>query len=259
MTTISIINLKGGVGKTTTAVNLAYVLGEEYGKRVLLIDNDKQGNASQHYGVHGYDMITIADVFAGRVAFAEDAVISTGYDSIDMITANMDLADANLEMIKDPNQFVLFDTLNDLSDSYDYCIIDNAPDLNMGTINALIASDYVVVPVGSDAYAADGINKVLEFIDEARGFNEHIRLAGCLLCKWVNNAATHRIQQFLAANSRMYQPFDTHIRMTPKIDESTFYRAPVFDYSPRSAATADYREFAAELLSRIQAGGEQNG
>lgn len=261
MKTISIINLKGGVGKTTTAVNLAYALGEEMGYRVLLIDNDKQGNASQHYGVHSYDTNSIADIFDGRVTYPNDVVTHTGYDNIDMIPANMDLLEANLHLIYNeiPQHHLLRDALVSVSRDYDFCIIDNAPDINLTTINALVASDYVVIPVNSDAYATDGIDQMLDIIDDAHGLNQRVEFIGSLLCKYRNDAANQQILQFLQ-NYPQYRVFDTKIRLTPKVDESTFYRAPVFDYSPRSAATADYREFAEELLARIcTEGTERNG
>lgn len=260
MKTISIINLKGGVGKTTTAVNLAYALGEEMNYHILLVDNDKQGNASQHYGVHSYDASSVADIFEGRTSYGDDAITGTGYDNIDMIPANMDLLDANLHLIYNdvPQHHLLRDSLCAVQDDYDFCIIDNAPDINMTTINALAASDFVVVPVNSDAYATDGIDRMMDIISDARKFNPDIVLAGCLLCKYQNNAANQQMLQFLQSYSQ-YHVFDTKIRLTPKIDESTFYRAPVFDYSPRSAATADYREFAAELLCRIAGGADSHG
>lgn len=256
MKTISIINLKGGVGKTTTAVNLAYALGEEMGYRVLLVDNDKQGNASQHYGVHSYDANSIADIFDGRGTCPNDVVTRTGYDNIDMIPANMDLLEANLHLIYNeiPQHHLLRDALVSVSRDYDFCIIDNAPDINMTTINALAASDFVVVPVNSDAYATDGIDRMMDIIGDARKFNPDIAFAGCILCKYQNNSANQQMMQFLKRYSQ-YRVFDTKIRLMPKVDESTFYRAPVFDYSPRSAATADYREFAAELLTRITSEG----
>lgn len=252
MKTISIINLKGGVGKTTTAVNLAYALGEEMGYSVLLIDNDKQGNASQHYGVHSYDTTSIADIFEGNTSHTSDAIVETGYNNIDMIPANMDLLDANVHLIYDavPQNHLLRHALDAVCDDYDFCIIDNAPDINVTTINALAASDFVVVPVNSDAYATDGIDRMMDIIEDAREFNPKIQLAGCILCKYQNNPANQQMLQFLQ-NYPQYKVFETKIRLTPKIDESTFYRAPVFDYSPRSAATADYREFAEELLARI--------
>lgn len=261
MKTISIINLKGGVGKTTTAVNLAYLLSEELGYPTLLIDNDKQGNASQHYGVHGYDTNSIAGVFTGEIRAAQ-AIVSTGYDRLDMIPANMDLLDANLELIyaKTPQHFILRDLLAEIADKYAFCIIDNAPDINLTTINALAASEYVIIPVNSDAYAVDGIDRMLEIIDDARdSFNPDLKLAGCLLCKYQNTLACQQMWQFLRKNANLYNPFDILIRLTPKISESTFYRAPVFDYSPRSAASADYREFAAELLCRMGEGAEGHG
>lgn len=251
MKTISIINLKGGVGKTTTAVNLAYVYGEEYGKRVLLIDNDKQGNASQHYGVHSYNTVSIADIFQG-LNTVDDAITYTGYSNIHMITANMDLLDANLDMLyaDHRNQFVLREALVPLRSEYDVCIIDNAPDINMTTINALVASDYVIIPINADAYAADGFDQMLRVVKDAQRYNPALLFRGTVLCKYRNDAANNRLFSFIQ-NSPEFEAFSSCIRLTPKINESTFYRAPVFDYSPRSAASQDYRNLAQELALRI--------
>ena len=127
---------------------------------------------------------------------------------------------------------------------------DGAPGINMTAVNARAASYCGVVPVNSDAYATDGIDRMMDIIEDSREFNPEIQLAGCILCEYQNNPANQQMLQFLQSYPQ-YKVFETKIRLTPKVDESTFYRAPVFDYSPRSAATADYREFAAELLARI--------
>lgn len=252
MKTISIINLKGGVGKTTTAVNLTYVLGEEYGLRALLIDNDKQGNASQHYGVHGYDKPSIAELFHGDMSI-ENCITKTGYQNVDMIPANMTLANMTPLLYGREEMFpamLLRRQLNLIEEQYDVCVIDNAPDINEYTLNAMVASDYVVVPVNSDAYAADGLDEMLRKItDVAQRFGRP-RSAGCLLCKVQNKPADQQMFRLLQGVPE-YHTFATTIRWTPKISESTFNRTPVFDYSPRSAGAADYRTLAEELAMRI--------
>ena len=257
MKTISIINLKGGVGKTTTAVNLAYVLGVEFGKRILLVDNDKQGNASQHYGVHDYDKPSVADVFESTREI-KDCIAETAYSMVDMLPSNMNLSDANLALIYDaandddsPKMQYFQDALAEIGSLYDFCIIDNAPDVNMCTVSALIASDYVMIPVGSDAYATDGFDTLMGAIDSAQAFNPKLEFIGCVLCKYISRSPASRRMAEMMQDDSIFKGFTTVIRYTPKVDESTFYRAPVFDYSPRSAASEDYRELACELLDRI--------
>lgn len=252
MKTISIINLKGGVGKTTTAVNLAYVLGEEYGLRVLLIDNDKQGNASQHYGVHGYDRPSIAELFHGDMDI-EGCITHTAYRNVDMIPANMTLTNITPLLYGRGEMFptlLLRRQLERVEKEYDICVIDNAPDVNEYTLNAMVASDYVIVPVNSDAYAADGLDEMLRKITDVSQHFGKPRLAGCLLCKTQNKPADQQMFRLLQGVPE-YCAFGTTIRWTPKISESTFNRTPVFDYSPRSAGAADYRTLAEELAMRI--------
>ena len=176
MQTISIISLKGGVAKTTTAVNMAYTLAAVHNKKVLIIDNDKQGNTSKAFKKYDTeDKNTVARMMLERNIDVSEIIKKTDYENIDIITANMDLLEANLRTIVDTgrqqqtrfkkalsNSKVLdhgwakFDYLP-LTEAYDYCIIDNAPDINMSIINALVTSNDVIVPVFMDQYSFDGL------------------------------------------------------------------------------------------------------
>ena len=188
MKTISVINLKGGVAKTLTAGSMAHILATIHGKRVLLIDNDKQGNTSKTFGVHSYDDKSISDVLTARRLDPWEVIKKTRFDMIDVMPANMSLIRANLEVMLDtsarPQQTRLRDALNTIAAEsfYDFCIIDNAPDINISTINALVASDDVIIPIKIDKYAFDGLEELKEQIEDTRAdWNPRLRLAGCLI------------------------------------------------------------------------------
>ena len=190
MKTISIINLKGGVAKTLTADNMAHVLAVFHNKRVLLVDNDKQGNTSKAFGVHSYDEKSLSDILTARRLDPWEVIRKTRFENIDVLPANMTLIRANLEVMMDsarPQQTRLRDVLNVVAKDgfYDYCIIDNAPDINISTINALVASDDVIIPIKIDKYAFDGLAELKEQIEDTRDdLNPRLRLAGCLITCW---------------------------------------------------------------------------
>ena len=167
MKTVSIINLKGGVAKTLTTISMTHILSEKHGKRVLVVDNDKQGNTSKTFGIHSYDRKSIADLMLDRNANLGEIIQHTRYPRIDAIQANMSLLTANMQVMMDssrPQQTRLRAALRKVSSQYDYCLIDNAPDINISIINALVASDEVIIPVKIDPYAFDGLRELKEQI-----------------------------------------------------------------------------------------------
>ena len=169
MKTLSIINLKGGVAKTISSVNMAHILAAVKGCKVLLIDNDKQGNASKIMNRHSYDHKGTAEVMTQRGIDPAEVIQHTDFEGLDIITANMNLLTANLEVMLDqsrPQQTRFKKFLDGLQNEYDYCIIDNAPDINISTINALVASQDVMVPITIDDFAIDGLAELKEQIDE---------------------------------------------------------------------------------------------
>ena len=157
MQTISIISLKGGVAKTTTAVNMAYILAAVHKKKVLFIDNDKQGNASKAFDRYDTeDKNTIARAMLERNLEVSEIIKKTNYESIDIITANMDLLEANLRTVVDTGrqqQTRFKKVLVAIEKDYDFCIIDNAPDINMSIINALVMTNDVIMPIFMDQYS----------------------------------------------------------------------------------------------------------
>ena len=253
MKIINVCNLKGGVAKTITSVNLSYVLTAIYKKKVLVIDNDKQGNASKFFGVYGYDHDSLAEIMLQK-AKAEDVIMTTENERIDIIPANMNLLTANRSVMLDlnsPQQTRIKKALQPIMSNYDYCIIDNAPDINMSVINALVAGDAYIIPVKIDRFTFDGVDVMIEQAEQIReNFNEKLRFMGCLVTSFRRNDVNRQGQEYLAEADK-YHLFAHHIRWTEKVDESTFTCEPVMVHSPRCGAAQDYKKFTAELLQEL--------
>jgi chromosome partitioning protein len=251
MKTISIINLKGGVAKTVSAANIAHILTAVHGKRVLLVDNDKQGNISKMFGLHSYDNPTVAELLTQRTPNTDEIITPTRYGTLDIIPANMTLLKANLEVLLDtgrPQQTRLKAAFKRIADCYDYCVIDCAPDINISTINALVASDDIMTPIKIDKFAFDGLTELKEQIDNIReDFNPALTLRGCFVTSYQNNEVNRQGESWLHEQGE-YPVFKTHIRRTEKVDESTFAGAPIIEYSRRSGAARDYISLVDEYL-----------
>lgn len=253
MKTLSIINLKGGVAKTISSVTMAYILAAEKGFRVLLVDNDKQGNASKMLNRHGYDHKGIEHIMTERLPNMAAVIQHTDYDGLDIIAANMNLINANMEVMMDqkrPQQNRIKKALEKVTDKYDICIIDNAPDINISTVNALVASDHVMIPVTIDDFALDGLSELAEQIENTReDMNPDLKLLGCFVTQYATgDEADRQGDEFL--RKMEYPVFTTRIRRTGKVKPATFERVPVPVYSERCAASIDYRKLVVEYLER---------
>ncbi|MDP1395258.1 ParA family protein [Lysinibacillus capsici] len=249
MKTISIINLKGGVAKTISAINIAHTLVKVHGKKVLLIDNDKQGNTSKFFNLHNYEDKSLADLLTDRDCNIHSVIKSTAYEGLDIIPANMNLLQANKEILLDvarPQQTRLRKALSQLNDEYDYCIIDNAPDINMTVINALVATNDVLVPIKVDKFAFDGLEQLLDQIANVQEFNENIVFKGCFITMYQRNGVNAQGSEYLASSTD-YPLFHTVIRKTVKVDETTFVGKPLLDYK-KSTAGQDYEKLVKEYL-----------
>lgn len=254
MTTISIINLKGGVAKTVTSVVFAYILAVVFGFKVLLIDNDKQGNASRYLNKYGYERKGTEEIMANRKPDVKSLIQRTDYDNLDVITANMDLVEANLQVQLDqsvPQQTRILKAINRVSEDYDYCIIDNAPDINISTVNALVASDEVIVPIKIDDFALEGMKELWKQIQITQEeLNPSLVFRGCLVTQYDTQNMAQVQGDELLRKSDKYAMFDTRIRKSEMVDRSTFARVPVFLYSRRSAASIDYLKLVKEYLDK---------
>ena len=253
MKILSIINLKGGVAKTTSSVNMAHILAAVHGYRVLLVDNDKQGNASMILNRHGYDKPGVAQVMTDRKIEPSEVIQNTEIGNLDIIAANMNLLTANIEVMLDqsrPQQIRFKKFFERIYDQYDYCIIDNAPDINISTINALVASDDVMVPITIDDFAIDGLEELKEQIDNTcEDLNPDLVFRGCFITQYDRtNEADIQGEAFLKTLD--YPLFKTHIRRTPKMKPSTFARMPILEYSPTCGASIDYKKLVEEWLNK---------
>lgn len=251
MKTVSIINLKGGVAKTISAANIAHILAVVHRKRVLLVDNDKQGNASKMFNLHSYEEPSVADVLTNRAANLEEIITPTQYQNLDLIPANMTLLKANLEVMLDstrPQQTRFRTAFKAVSGEYDYCIIDNAPDINIATINALVASNEVIIPIKIDKFAFDGLAELKEQIDNTHEeLNPSLFLKGCFVTCYQRNEVNRQGEEWLYSQQE-FPVFKTHIRKTEKVDESTFAATPIIEYSRNCGAATDYKRLVAEYL-----------
>lgn len=250
MKIISVINLKGGVAKTISAINIAYIIATVHNKRVLLIDNDKQANTTKLFNLHDEEEMSIANIMVEEDININDVIAPTQYKNLDIIPSNMNLLKANLVVIKDesrPQQTRLRKALDQIDEDYDYCIIDNPPDINISTINALVASNDVLIPIKIDKFTFDGMDELVEQIENAKEMNTKLTLKGCFITQFSKNKLNIQGKEILNNNTK-YPMFKTHIRRTVKIDESTFANLPILEYSKRCGASKDYVELVEEYL-----------
>lgn len=255
MRTIAVINLKGGVGKTTTVVNMAAILASDYGQRVLLIDADSQGNTTEFYGgnpeagrlsniLRSPQGATLADI-------AWDNIKATRAHRIDLLSSDDSLMDLDLSKAEagDVSTTVLRDLKAMLAsmDLYEWCIIDCPPAFNAASAAALVAADEVIIPVKLDAFALSGMANLMRQIANMRKINPDLYLGGCLPTMWYKS---DKIQAAELALSKSGLPIYPHIRRSDKVDDMTFAQQPLRLSSPRSAAGIDYRAFVAQLMEK---------
>ncbi|MGN2369282.1 ParA family protein [Clostridium cagae] len=252
MRVISVINLKGGVAKTISSINIAHILSTVHDKRVLIIDNDKQGNTTKFFNRHDSEELSIANIMTDRDINIENVIAPTQYEKLDLIPANMNLLKANSDVITDvgrPQQFILKKALEQIKNQYDYCIIDNPPDINISVINALVASDDILIPIRVDKFSFDGMNELIRQIENAKEMNSKLCLRGCFVTQFAKNKVNIQGEEVL--KSKEYPMFKTHIRRTVKIEESTFSNIPIVEYSKKSSAARDYIDLVQEYLDKL--------
>lgn len=253
MKTIAFINLKGGVGKTTTAVNVAEILGE-HGKRVLLIDADPQANLTS-FLLPKQELNTIKAVMDGMADDPYDVIYETGIDNVDLIPADIDLiradiasicSGARVECILDLLQVLDEDAEAGEALPYDYCIIDCPPSFTAASVAAIYAADDIVIPVKIDSFSIGGMAQLMEQIRGVQCIQPKVKVAGVLVTQWHNAPAVVQGEDILRVST--LPVFDTHIRRSDRVDEASFKRQSLNAYSRWCAAAKDYRAFVAEYL-----------
>lgn len=246
MKTISIINNKGGVGKTTITLNFGYELTNIFKKKVLLIDLDGQSHLSMSLTDMSFDK-SVVDVLLGRCSINK-AILKTEYDNLDILPTTQVLYDIPKVLIENVNtKELLRNALSEIKNDYDFCIIDNAPASDLNTQIALVASDEVIVPMNIDAYGVWGLNQITKDIQEAREINPALYFLGCLLNKYKNRETGIAFKKEMN-ELEQYPIFKTCIRRSDKMEDTTFERIPVAQYSSRSAGSVDFRKFTREYI-----------
>ena len=249
----AIANQKGGVGKTTTAINLAASLAAN-DIRVLVVDSDPQGNATSGLGVSKEPAIpSLYHVLLGDT-HAKDAIRSTSFEGLDIITADKNLVGSNLELIDIPNrEYRLRERLAEIRDAYQFILIDCPPALDLLTLNALIAADSVLVPIQCEFFALEGVSELMDTIDRIReSFQHPLAIEGILLTMYDDRT---NLTRQVAADLRDFfkdEVFRTIIPRSIRLAEAPSFGKPILTYDPRSKGAESYIKLAKEILDHEQ-------
>lgn len=268
MRSIAVINQKGGVGKTTSSVNIAAALAAA-GRRVCLMDLDPQAHASLHLGITAIDgEPSMYEVLCG------DASLSSARrdvnENLSVVPANLDLAAAELELAGEVGrEMILRDRMDDDDREFDYIVLDCPPSLGVLTVNALVAVNEVFLPLQPHFLALHGLSKLLRTIEVvSRRLNSDLHLSGVLLCMYDSNTrlaaeVSNDIEEFIAASQcsreffRGAKFFDTRIRRNIRLAEAPSFGQSIFQYSPESNGAVDYQSLVDEVLSQETSTGNQ--
>lgn len=249
---IALTNQKGGVGKTTSAINIASALGIS-GKKTLLIDSDPQGNASCGVGiVNSHNSATTYDVLIGRCT-ASAAIQTTEFKNLDVMPSNMDLAGAEFELVDEDNrESRLKNALAEIDKKYDYIVIDCPPSLGILTLNALVAADGVIIPMQCEYFALEGLSQMAKTIEQVKRIhNPKLTITGILITMY--NGRLNLSLQVIDQLKKYYAKklFKTTISRSVRLSEAPSYGQPIQYYDKHAKGTEAYNDVAKEILKRI--------
>ena len=247
---IAIANQKGGVGKTTTSINLSTILAKK-GKKVLLIDTDPQGNATSGLGVDKNVNFSVYDVLINDVEI-ENTLQQTQIKNLDLCPSNMNLAGAEVELVSMMSREQrLKEKLDKQKDKYDYVIIDCPPSLGLVTLNAFTASDSVLIPVQCEYYALEGLGQLMNTINLVKKhLNKNLEIEGALLTMFdirtnLSNQVVKEVKKYF--DDRVYK---TVIPRNVRLSEAPSFGMPISLYDPKSKGAKAYEKFAKELMKK---------
>src|ERR1043166_4393323 len=253
MKIVAIANQKGGVGKTTTAVNLGAALAE-MGHRILLVDLDPQGTASGWFGLEGVENVSLYEPLLGEASITEK-IFPTNRDHLFIVPADLDLAGAEVEIARMPDHLTrLAGTLNPLhaDETFDFVFLDCPPSLGILMSNALAAADELLTPIQCEYFALEGLVKIVRVVEQVRdsGANKRLELGGIVMTMF--DARTNLSSQ-VVADVRKHFPervYETVIPRTVRLSEAPSFGKSILEYAPRGAGAEAYRALAREFIRR---------
>ena len=250
MTVIAVVNLKGGVAKTTTVINAAAIMAAIYDKKVLVVDADSQCNLTEFVQRDNMHLCTLADLL--RKGYRRDIchIEHSSIKGVDLLPACEELMDLDLTKVElgSASATCLRDLLrgeDGIGWAYDYVLIDCPPAFNAASAAALVAADAVVIPLKLDAFSLRGMGNILRQVKNMQKINPKLKIAGLLPTMWYK--ADNIIKAEEALKKSGLDVFE-HIRRTPKVDDMTFAQRPIIETSPTSAAASDYKAFVKALM-----------
>lgn len=247
---IAIANQKGGVGKTTTSINLSAALAEK-GKKVLMIDIDPQGNATSGFGIEKNDLDnTVYELMLGECSIQE-CIIQEILPNLSVIPTNVNLAAAEIELIDmDKKEYILKNEIDWVKDKYDFIIIDCPPSLSMLTVNAMTAADSVLVPIQCEYYALEGLSQLIYTVNLVKTrLNPDLEMEGVVFTMYDSrtNLSAEVVEN--VRENLEERIFNTMIPRNIRLAEAPSFGRPITSYDPRSAGAISYLELAQELIS----------
>ncbi len=257
MRTVSFINLKGGVGKTTISTNLAYILAESWNAKILFVDNDKQANASTWFNADPAKG-TITNILMDGVP-APEVIQYTRYPNIDLIPSDIGLIDANFSIIKEKKKRqddILLKAFTEIQSNYQLCIVDNPPDINFSVFNTLAITSDVIIVTTPEVESLSGVYRMVEQLDIAKKYNPKLSVMGVLLNMYVPTDTTYKFQDEM---ENRYPVFDSHIRFATsfakgKMNDARMFKKAIHEIAANTGIARDLYTFSEEFVKKLSGG-----
>lgn len=274
MKTFAFFNVKGGVGKTTTATSVAHLLAQEHNKKVLLVDLDPQSNTSSLFATDDVDILnlvtevfgnnnldclknyehTVGDLLINSTKDVSECIYKTQYKNLDLLPSFITLAEIEEQMkadIRTPQQFRLKQHLEKIKNNYDYCILDLSPSINIININGLTMTDYVFTPLRADKWGFSGYCIANNLVKTVSSYNPKLQIGGCFFVQWSPRSnLSKQIRELMTALLKD-KFIDIQIRKCIKVEEMTYEHRALADYAKSATATQDYRALTAYIYENF--------